>query len=391
MTFLPPSPLAHREFDGVKWNFFAPDVLPLWVADTDFYSPRPVIAALHRLTEHGMFGYAMDSKDLREVIAARMRNRYGVSAATAERVLLLPNLVSGLNIAAFIAGAQGSGILLNSPIYPPFLSSVAHQGQRLVDVPLVSSVTDGVLRYEMDFDAIEAAITPDTRMWLFCNPHNPVGRSYTRAELERVAEIALRHNLLVVSDEIHSDLHFDGRTHNALASLSPEIAARTITLNAPSKAFNIPGLGLGYAVITDEALFTAFQTRAWMTGQHTSAFGMVGALSAYTECGHYLEEVMPYLQANRDVLVDYLHENMPGLPVTIPDATYLAWVDCRSLPLPEGTSPAQYFIDTGKVGFNDGAAFGEAGKGFVRINFGCSRETLMDALERMRAAVQALG
>jgi cysteine-S-conjugate beta-lyase len=391
MTFLPASPLMHREYDGAKWNWFAPDVLPLWVADTDFFSPRPVIDALHGLVDHGMFGYAMDSKALREVIAARMRDRHGIADATADSVVLLPNLVSGLNQVAYLAGAPNTGILINTPIYPPFLSSVATQNQRLVDVPLASSVSDGILRYEMDFDAIEAAITPDTRMWMFCNPHNPVGRSYTRAELERVADIALRHDLTLVSDEIHCDLHFDGRAHVALASLGPEVAARTITLNAPSKAFNIPGLGLGFAVITDEKRRTEFQMRAWMTGQHTGAFGMVGALAAYTHGQPYLDETLPYLQENRDVLVDYLRENLPMLPVTVPDATYLAWVDCRALPLPEGMTAAGWLLEHGRVGFNDGATFGTAGAGFVRINFGCARETLLEALERMRGAVMALG
>lgn len=386
MTFLPPFAEVHRAFEGSKWNFFPPDVLPLWVADTDFFAPQPVIEALRERVDHGIFGYHLASPALTQAIAGRMRQRHGI-AAQPEHVLLLPNLVSALSMCVGMAGPAGTGILVTTPVYPPFLNCIRLHQQQLVNAPLQISVADGRLTYQMDFDAIERAITPQTRMWILCNPHNPVGRSFTRAELERVAAIAVRHDLVVVADEIHADLLYAGTEHISLASLNSEIAARTITLNAPSKAFNLPGLGIGYAVITDDALRARFHHIAMFSGQHTSAFGITGALAAYTHGQPYLDEVLPYLQANRDALAAFIAEHLPEIHLTVPEATYLAWLDCRALGLQP--SPYQFFLEQAKVGLTDGAAFGEGGEGFVRLNFGCSRETLMQALERMRAAIRA--
>ncbi len=386
MTFLPPMPDYHRGHNAIKWNLYPPDVLPLWVADTDFLSPRVVQEAIQRRAEHCSFGYQRDTPELLEVIAARMRERHGISAEP-EHILITPNLVSAIGICTQIAGPPGTGIFLTTPIYYPFLSSIKLHNQVLVNAPLVSSVENGVIYYEMDFDAIEAAITPETRMWIFCNPHNPSGRSFTRAELERVAEIVFKHNLIIVSDEIHADLRYSGEDHISIASLSPELAAQTITLNAPSKTFNIPGLGLGYAVITDESLRKRFQEKVWAAGLGSNNFGIVGAYAAYTEGQPYLDEILPYLQENRDLVGDYLGEHLPEVSYTIPEATYLSWLDCRDLNLP--VSPAHFFLNKAKVALNDGAMFGEGGEGFVRLNYACTRDTLIAALDRMRDAVRA--
>lgn len=384
MTFLPPTPAYHRGYDQAKWNYFPPDVLPLWVADTDFFVPPAVKDALHGLVDHGIFGYAMASPALSETILARLRERHAIEA-TAQDLVLLPNLVSALAISARMAGPKGTGILINSPIYPPFINVIRHEGQRMVDVPLARSVEGRVMRYEIDFDAVEAALTPDVRMWMFCNPHNPVGRSYTKAELERVADICLRHDLTLVSDEIHADLVYGGGTAVSLASISPEMAARTITLNAPSKTFNVPGIGFGFAVITQQELRSTFQTHAWMTGQHTSAFGMVGAQAAYESGQSYLDELLQYLQANRDAFVDYAEEHLPGVLYTVPEATFLVWMDWAAVGLP--TKPHTFLLETAKVGLNNGTDFGELYDSFVRLNLGCSQETLFAALDRMRTAL----
>jgi cystathionine beta-lyase len=240
----------------------------------------------------------------------------------------------------------------------------------------------------MDFDAIEAAITPRTKLWMFCNPHNPVGRAYTRAELERVADLCLRHDLIIISDEIHSDLVTDGHEHIAIASLSPEIAARTITLNAPSKSFNLPGLDLGFAVIPNPDLLEQFQKVMMSVGVFMiNSFGYAGAIAAYTQGEAWLAEMNRYLAGNRAVMVNFLREHLPQINYTIPEATYLGWLDCRALPLPDGETPYDFFLKRAKVGLNDGKTFGAGGDGFVRLNYGCSRETLLEALERMREAV----
>lgn len=386
MTFLPPMPDYHRGENSIKWNLYPPDVLPLWIADTDFLSPKVVQEAIQRRAQHQSYGYQRDSSQLLEAIASRMREKHHIPAEPAH-VILTSNLVSALGACTHIAGDAGTGILVTTPIYPPFLSAIKLHKQVQVNAPMVSSLANGILRYEMDFDAIEAAITPQTRMWLFCNPHNPVGRSFTRAELERVAEIVLKHDLIIVADEIHADLRYNGTVFTSIASLSPEIAAHTITLNSPSKAFNIPGLGLGYAVITDEALRRRFQEMAWNTGLGANNFSIVGAYSAYTEGQPYLDEVLPYLQENRDLISDYLSEHLPEIAYTMPEATYLIWLDCRALNLPE--APYSFFLNKARVALNDGAQFGEGGEGFVRLNYGCTRETLLAALDRMRDAIRA--
>ncbi len=386
MTFLPPMPDYHRGENAIKWNLYPPDVLPLWVADTDFLSPRVVQDAIQRRAEHNLFGYQRDTGQLLDVIAVRMRERHGIPAEPGH-ILLTSNLVSALGVCAHIAGKPGTGILVTTPIYPPFFSSIKLHDQLLVNAPMVSSVENGVLRYEMDFDAIEAAVTPETRMWMFCNPHNPVGRSFTRAELERVAEIVLKHDLIIVSDEIHADLRYAGQSHISVASLSPEVAAHTITLNSPSKTFNIPGLGLGFAVITDESLRKRFQETAWNTGLGANNFSIVGATAAYIGGQPYLDEILPYLQENRDLISDYLSEHLPEIAYTMPEATYLMWLDCRALNLPE--SPFSFFLHKARVALNDGAHFGDGAEGFVRLNYGCTRETLLAALDRMRDAIRA--
>jgi cystathionine beta-lyase len=387
MTLFAPDAAAQRLFDRAKWNVYESDVLPMWVADTDFLAPQPVIDALKARADHGLFGYQMGSTELKDVLVERLQARHKITA-TPEQIIFTPGLVFALFLVARMIGEAGDGVLMTMPMYPPFMMGADFAKRELIGVELASTCENGVLRYEMDFDALEAAITPRTRLWMFCNPHNPVGRAYTRAELERVAEICLSHDLIIVSDEIHSDLVFDGHEHVAIAGLSSEIAARTITLNAPSKAFNLPGLDLGYAVITNPDLLEQFQNMMMSVGvMMINSFGYAGAVAAYTQGQAWLEEMMRYLADNRAAFAQFMRDHLPQINTTIPDATYLAWLDCRALALPEGESPHEFFLKQAKVGLNDGKTFGAGGDGFVRLNFGCSRETLSAALERMREAV----
>lgn len=378
--------IDRRSTDSAKWKFFEPDVLPMWVADMDFRSPEPIIEALRERVEHGVFGYAYDSAELREILIERLRTRHHFEVKP-EHLVFLPNLVNGLSLATGAVGACGDGVLMLTPMYPPFFSAVTVQERTLVGVPLVETRRDGLLHYEIDFDALEVAITPQTKLLLFCNPHNPIGRAYTRAELERVAEICLRHNLTICSDEIHCDLVYEAGAHISIASLSPEIAARSVTLIAPSKTFNLAGLGFGVAVIPDDDLRTRISTTSTMMGIHASMPGIVAATAAYRDGQPWLNELMQYLRNNRDTFVEYVREHLPGIVTTCPEATFLAWLDCRALELPQ--SPYQFFLDKARVGLNDGAIFGSGGEGFVRLNFGCPRPLLLEALERMRSALAA--
>jgi cystathionine beta-lyase len=380
-----------RQSDSAKWNRLGydplpPDVLPLWVADMDFRAPDSVIAALHQRVEEGIFGYAIDGPPgLRPAIQQWYASHFGWRFPE-EHIMFLPNLVSALFATARAFTAPGDSILTLLPIYPPFLWAIKGSEREINRVDLVEQETGGVLRYEIDFDAMEKAITPRTKLLMLSNPHNPVGRVYTRTELERLAELCLRHDLMICSDEIHADLLMDG-AHLPLASLSPEVAARTLTLNAPSKTFNIPGMGLGYAIGTPDLLQRFRTVRDWII-PHPNVLGYYSALAAYTDTSGWLADLLVYLRGNRDYLVNFVRGSLPGLRVTCPEGTYLAWLDCRALGL--NVKASQFFLDQARVGLNDGGDFGEGYEGYVRLNFGCPRSILVEALNRMKTAIDAL-
>ncbi|MBL8162781.1 MAG: aminotransferase class I/II-fold pyridoxal phosphate-dependent enzyme, partial [Anaerolineae bacterium] len=247
---------------------------------------------------------------------------------------------------------------------------------------------DGRLRYEIDFDAVEQAITPRTKILLLCNPHNPVGRMWTRADLERLAEIALRHNLVIISDEIHCDLILDGTAHIPMATLGPEVAARCMTLLSPSKTFNTPTLGIAVTITENEELRKRFEKVTAFYLPHPGAIGFAAALAAYTQCQDWLDALLVHLKSNRDFLVETVSASLPSVAITLPEATYLAWLDFRDHNLPDG--PYKFFLERGRVALSDGAAFGTAGEGFARLNFGTPRATLAEALERMRTALAGI-
>ncbi len=372
-----------RSSDSVKWRQYG-DVLPLWVADMDFPAPPPVIEALRQRVEHGIFGYPYEPPALRPALVEWLRRRFAWEVAP-DALVYVPGVVGGFNIACRATCAPGQGVLVQTPVYPPMLDAAANHGL-IRDEMLLTQGADG--HYEIDFAAFEAAIAPHTRLFMLCNPQNPTGRAFTVAELTRLAEICLRHDLLICSDEIHGDLVFAGQRHTPIATLGPEIAARTITLMAPSKTFNIPGLGFSLAIIEDSGLRAAFKAAQKDIVPHVNVLGYTGALAAYTEGEPWLEACLRYLEANRDILVSYVADHLPRMRMTTPEATYLAWLDCRATGL--GEQPGQFFLERVGVALNEGNMFGRGGAGFVRLNFGCPRATLLEALDRMAAALDDL-
>ena len=394
--------VERRGSNSDKWESYPADVLPLWVADMDFPAPEPILAALRARVAHGIFGYEAPPKKLLEVAAQRMEKLYGWQV-TPEMVVLTPGVISGVNLAARVTCQPGDGILIQTPVYPPFLSvhekvGLVRQFALLTQIPARGAQVDNehTLHYEVDFDTFEAALNSGgahKRLFLLCQPHNPTGQVYSREQLTRMAEICLRSDIFICSDEIHSELLLGGAQHIPIAMLSPEIAARTITLVAPSKTFNVPGLYCGCAVIPNDELRQRFKKEVERLTLHVSSLGMVAAQAAFSgECDEWLGELRRYLTANRDALVDFVATNLTGVRTTLPEATYLAWLDCNDL-LRDGQisgSPYEFFLNKAKVALNDGAAFGPGGEGFVRLNFGCPRATLMQALERMKAALDAV-
>ncbi len=375
--------IDRRRTESSKWHTYPPDVLPLWVADMDFRSPEPVIRALRERVEHGVFGYGAEQPEFYEVFLDRLQTRYGWRVSP-EAILVIPGVIPGFNLAARALTTAGDGLLLQTPVYPPIRRVPGNVGLTSDEMELERQ-PDG--RYAIDFERFEAAIGERTRMFLLCNPHNPVGRVFRRDELQRMAEICVRRGLLICADEVHCELTFSRQQHVPIASLDAEIAARTITLMAPSKSFNLPGLKCSVAIIPDASLREKFVAARLDLVRAVNVLGYPAALAAYRDGQPWLDALLRYLEANRDFVVESVRSKLPGVSAASPEATYLAWLDCREADLPD-SDPYTFFLDKARVALNDGKTFGRGGAGFVRLNFACPRATLAEGLDRMRHALE---
>ena len=371
-----------------KWTKYPSDVIPMWVADMDFRSPPPVLAALHKVVDQGVLGYELPSRALLETVAGRMQRLYGWKVAP-EMVLPVTGIVSGFNVAARTLCTPKKGYLIQPPVYNEFLALKANAAVPRYEAPLVQSAKGNILHYAIDWDAFRKQVKRAS-VFLLCNPHNPLGIVYSRADLRRMAEICLEQHVIIVSDEIHSELLLGGEKFSPLAKLSSDIAKSSITLIAPSKTFNVPGLFCGFAIIPDSELRAKYAMTVDRLRLHVSSMGLFAARIAFSgQCDGWLAQLRTYLTANRDFLVDYVMQYLPGIRVTRPDATYLAWLDCSEL-VRQGRitgSPFDFFMTEAKVAFSDGKIFGGDSAEFVRLNFGCPRRTLKQALDRVRASL----
>jgi cystathionine beta-lyase len=378
--------------NSIKWTAFSSDVLPMWVADMDFATPTPIKTALHNAVEHGVYGYEMVNQTLRQSVVTRMKALYNWDIDE-KSIVPVTGIVSGFYAAASTLCRPGDGYLIQTPVYMPFNDIQKNQGVIRQEARLVR-VTEGQrVRYEIDWADFEKAFNSggsQTKMFLLCNPHNPTGQVYTREELLKMAELCLKNNTIIVSDEIHSELLLDGAQHTPMATLSPEIEAHSITLIAPSKTFNIAGLFCGFAIIPNAELRQRYITVVERMTLHVASLAQVAAQAAFSgECDQWLTELRAYLTQNRDFLVDFVEKNLPGMRISFPQATYLAWLDCSEL-VASGKicgNPYEFFLKEAKVALNDGAAFGSGGENFVRLNFGCPREMLKDGLERIQKSL----
>ena len=370
------TPIDRRHSDSIKWGKYAGrDILPLWVADMDFAAPPAVLDALHRRIEHGVFGYGGPCPSLTESVLAHLEGEYGWTIEP-EWIVWLPGLVSGLNVAC---RAVDGAVLTATPIYPPFLSAPHFSGRKLNRFELALDSD----RWHWDLAALQQASTADTRLFLLCHPHNPVGRCWSRNELLTLAEHAEANDLVVCSDEIHCGLILDDdKRHIPFASLSPEIARRTITLMAPSKTFNIPGLGCAFAVIADPALRRRFEGAMHGIVPHVNVLGLAACEAAFRDSGDWHRDLIAYLAGNRDRVAEVVSA-LPAVRMTPVEATYLAWLDVRDLKLER---PATHFEAHG-IGLSDGRDFGAPG--WLRLNFGCPRSTLDEALMRLQRGCQS--
>ncbi len=384
--------IERRGTNSSKWRQYPEDVLPLWVADMDFAAPEPIREALQRLVEHGVLGYEFPTKELRETVAARLQTLYGWQVSP-EAVVATPGVVAGFTLAANALCSPGQGLLVQPPVYPPFLKVNGSVGLVRQDAQLALETSSSTLRYSVDFDIFQKAVNSagaKTGMFLLCNPHNPTGQVYSKDELRHMADICLKNDIFICSDEIHSEILLGGTNHLPIAALDPEIADRTITLIAPSKTFNVPGLFCGFAIIPNKELLERYKKTVECMAMHVSSPGLAAAQVAFSgACDEWLAALCNYLTGNRDFLVDFVRDQLGEIKTTVPDATYLAWMDC-SEPVKSGKisgTPYEFFLKTAKVALNEGRDFGPGGEGFVRLNFGCPRSTLVEALKRMKSAL----
>jgi len=385
--------------DCAKWDFLdeyfdCDDVLPMWVADSDWKTCDAIIEALKDRVEHGAFGYGKPGKEHDEAVVNWVERRYDWEIDP-EWIVYTNGITPSLSVSVRTFTDLGDGVVLQPPVYYPFFSVVENGGGRVIKNEL--KYDDDKNRYSIDFEDLEEKFKicdskiereNRSRMMILCNPHNPVGRVWSEEELERIGKLALENDVMVISDEIFSDYVYEGK-HTPFSSISDEIAQNSITMIAPTKSFNIAGLNIGIAVIPNSRLRRRFENSRERLVKQGNVFGLVALKAAYNKAENWLEAQLDYLEENRDYAVNYFEENMPEVEVIEPEGTFLLWMDFNRLGLkPEELD--ELMLNEAKVALNNGAWFGENGKGFMRLNFACPRSTLKKGLERIKNAVVSL-
>ena len=366
-------------YGSLKWDKYkGRDILPLWVADMDFTTAPEITAALQQRLDHGIFGYTIPYEAPVNAVLNYLHRQHGYSAK-AHWLNFLPGLVPAINLCCHAFVAADESVMTATPVYPPFLGAPDYANRELIKVPLCLDATD---QWTLDFDAMEAAVKPHTKLFILCSPHNPVGRVYTKEELTRLGDFCEKHDLILISDEIHCDLVFDANAqHIVTAKLSETLAARTVTLMAPSKTYNLPGLACAFSIIEDSKLRLQFQKTIRGIITEVNCFGYAGCEAAYNHGEAWRQELITYLRGNYELISKFLKEQIPGITFRPMESTYLAWFDVTKLEL---ENPVKFFEDHG-VGLSDGTPFD--GIQHLRLNVGCPRSRLQEGLEKMATAL----
>lgn len=382
---------AHYDFDkkvdrlntgSYKWDLLGEDYLPLWVADTDFEVPPAVTARLQRLVDRKHYGYLLTGNGIYDAITAWFDRIYGVSIPGKSWIKLVPGIVPALAVASNLGGVS----LTNTPNYSMLLEAPQSAGNKMITVPLRKSMREGFEYYDIDFDALQAAVTPETKLFYLCNPHNPVGRVYSLDELKRVSEFARKNNLIVISDEAHCEIVYEGE-HIPFFTVDDYAENNSICLYSNGKLCNLPDLILAFAVIPNAELRERFESLSYAFGEE-HVMNVEAGIGAYAESDEWKAELVDYLKANRDFLEAELLRRFPGAKLTHLEGTFLQWVDMRACST-AAVIDAEFFKENAKVFFSDGSDFG--GDGYIRINFGTRREILKEALDRMEQAMCPIG
>lgn len=379
--------IERRKTNSVKWetSFGEGDILPMWVADMDFRVPQPVIDALHKTAEHGIFGYSHGQASFDESIMDWMQKRHNWQVER-EWLSFSPGVVPALNWLVRCLTKPGDKVALQSPVYPPFYRAITSNGCEVVN----SSLKLEAGRYVMDFADLAEKFARGVKVFLLCSPHNPVGRVWTVQELQELGKLCKRYDVTVIEDEIHNDLIYKAYEHTVFPVAVPELLSKTVVCTAPSKTFNLAGLQSSTIIIPDKGLRKAFR-RVQMenAGFHPNTFAIAALEAAYRYGEEWLDQLLDYLQGNLDFLCKFIEEKIPRAKVVKPEGTYLVWLDFRELGL-EPQALQDFMRQKAKVACNEGYTFGFGGEGFERMNIACPRSTLAEGLRRIAEAVAAL-
>lgn len=373
------------KWDEVDSRLGVHGLLPLWIADMDFKSPKEVINAIKVRADHGIFGYVTEPDSYYEAIINWVKNRHNWQIER-EWITHAPGVVAALSFAVLALTKPGDKIIIQPPIYYPFKKIIECNDRQVVYNPLIFNGE----KYSLNYEDLEEKIDSKVKLLLLCNPHNPIGKVWTKEELQKIGEICLKHNVLVVSDEIHSDFIYQGYQHTSFASISNEFAQHSITCNSASKTFNLAGLQTSYIIIPNEELFKKYNNilNALSLLKH-NLFGVVTLEAAYTYGGEWLKQMLDYLQGNLDFMIDFIAQRLPQIKVIKPEGTYLIWLDFRELGM-EVMELKNFILTKAKVAMDDGYIFGPGGEGFERINIACPRRTLKEGLCRIEKAIKEL-
>ena len=377
---------------SVKWDDYhevysldrSEEILPMWVADMDFLPPVEVTAALAKRAESGMLGYSFAQESVYESVRCWLLKRHGWQIKK-EWIVFTPGVVPGINIAYQQFSEPGDGIIVQPPVYYPFMNGIKNNERRLVTNALIETDSG----YVMDFDLLADQVRmPGNRILVLCNPHNPVGRCWSREELERVGRLCVENNVLLISDEIHADLIMTGISHQTVGTLPDEIRDHSILFFAPSKTFNLAGLQTAYAVIPDPKIRKQFENGMQRFGLFgINIFGQIALETAYTQCAPYADAVCAYVDRNMNTLAEYIGENQPRLSMKKPEGTYLAWVDFRKTGM-RNQDLERWILKEARIGVDFGRWFGAGGEGYLRFNLACPHQTLKEAINRMDTAMK---
>jgi len=373
---------ASLKWDFTEQRFGEKDLLPMWVADMDFASPPEIVNALTKRAMHPVYGYTAPTDLVYDSSIKWMKNKHNWDIKR-EWITFSAGVVSGFTTAILAFSEPGDKVLIQTPVYTPFFDSVKSNNRVLVENPL--NYVEGTLK--IDFDDLESQLQDNVKIFLLCNPHNPGGMVWSREDLKKIGELCVKHNVLIISDEIHADLCLPGFTHYPIASLSKEISDITITLMAPSKTFNVAGIQASLLICENKKLQQKLnQTQHQLAFHGLNLFALEVITAAYDHCDYWLEEVIQYIQKNVETVHHFIQEELPQIKMVVPEASYLIWLDCTALGLSD-QELRQQLIHKGKIAVSPGYSYGKGGEGFIRLNVGCTHQTVLEGLKRLKLAL----